>query len=182
MPTGYHKAARESAETISEGVKREIAELSAILSDHDINDSSVNIIFLEKLSNSNLIKWIQSQVGQHCKPIHALYCMAHVLLGFHKYSLEQLTKLQSDVIVKENIKFGRDANNQFSFFKSENSASRIIRMVSEAYGPNGDERNGICDKWIVDCHRRDEQSYISDYRDNRFNSIFRGAAELIIPF
>ena len=55
-------------------------------------------------------------------------------------------------------------------------------MVSEAYGPNGDERNGIRDKWIADCHRRGEQSYITDYRDNRFNSIFRGAAELIYHF
>ena len=55
-------------------------------------------------------------------------------------------------------------------------------MVSEAYGPNGNERNQTCDKWIADCHRRDEQSNISDYRDNHFNSILRGAAELIFHF
>ena len=52
-------------------------------------------------------------------------------------------------------------------------------MVSDILGPNGDERCGVRDKWMAFCHRRKIKSYISDYRDNRFNSSFRGAAELI---
>ena len=52
-------------------------------------------------------------------------------------------------------------------------------MCSQVFGPNRDEKCGVCDKWLADCHRHRVTSYISDYKDNRFNSIFLGATELI---
>ena len=45
---------------------------------HFMTDRTAN----KKLSNTQLIKWIQSEVGEHVKSITALYRMTHVLLGF----------------------------------------------------------------------------------------------------
>ena len=88
-------------------------------------------------------------------------------------------ELETKEIQKDEMKFVRDLSGQFVRFKWENAASRIIQMMSEVFSPNGDEKSGVRDKWSADCHRRRAISYISDYKDNRFNAIFRGAAELI---
>ena len=78
-----------------------------------------------------------------------------------------------------NVKLGRDSHVMFRFYSFENVASRIVQMCSQVFGPNGDEKCGFCDKWLADSHRRRVSSYISNYKDNRFNSIFLGATELI---
>ena len=192
LPTGYHPAARETSETITAGVKAELAELSAILRNKDIDSTTVNHALLEKLSffmtdrasneklsNKQLIAWIQAEVGDTSNTVAALYCMAHVLLGFQRYTVDEVSKLQKDIIQKDNVKLGRDSHVMFRFYSFENVASRIVRMCSQVFGPNGDEKCGVRDKWLADCHRRRVTSYISNYKDNRFNSIFLGATELI---
>ena len=42
LHTGFHKAARETADAITEGVQTELHELSAILHDTDLGKSEVN--------------------------------------------------------------------------------------------------------------------------------------------
>ena len=168
LPIGFHAVARETADDISTGVKRELAELSAIFSGSNINSDLTRKNFLsklsyfmtdraanEKLSNLNLIKWIREELKDDAQPVHALYCMARVL-GFHTYSSESLFALQKEVESKDETKLGRDANPLFKFFRSENVAVRLIRMTSQIFGPNGDEKCGIRDKWLTNCHRQKE--------------------------
>ena len=110
LPTGYHKAPRETAEDVSSGVQSELKELSAILSGSDLSSetNSVNPVMLRKLSyfmtdraanekksNSELIKWIHQEVGTEAT---ALYCMAHVLLGYQRYSAQHLMELETKEI------------------------------------------------------------------------------------
>ena len=49
-PMGFHKVARETAEDISNGVKMELAELSAILTENDVNSKNIKDGILSKLS------------------------------------------------------------------------------------------------------------------------------------
>ena len=85
LHTGYHPAARETSETITAGVKAELTELSAILGNKDMNSTTVNHTRLEKvslsmtgrasnkkLSNKQLIAWIQTEVGDNSKSVAAL--------------------------------------------------------------------------------------------------------------
>ena len=105
LPTGYHPAARQTSETITAGIKAELAELSTILRNKDVDSTTVNHALLEKLSffmtdrasneklsNKQLIDWIQAEVGNTSKSIAALYCMAHVLLGFQRYTIDEVAK------------------------------------------------------------------------------------------
>ena len=93
--------------------------------------------------------------------------MAHILLGFQKYSTEAIAKLQRKLTAEGNVNLGRDADKKFSHFNSENSAVRLIRMASMS---NGNERCGIRDKWLTDCYRRKIKSvfFLFYYKDNRF--------------
>ena len=107
LPTWFHNVCRESAEDISDSVKRELKELSAILDEADINDGHIRHEILnklsyfmtdraanEKLSNRNLIIWDRSEVNNDSLPIlFSLHCMAHVLLGFQKYAAEEMVEL-----------------------------------------------------------------------------------------
>ena len=99
-----------------------------------------------------------------CHPVIAIYCMAHTLLGFIKYGMENLINLQRSVIANDGIKLGRDAYNAFSFSKSENAVVRAVRTTCEIVRPNGDERHGIRNKWMADCDRHGQRSFIGDYR------------------
>ena len=51
--------------------------------------------------------------------------MAHVLLGFHRYSTENLIKLQKEFIA-EGGKLGHDANDAYFHFKAELAVTRIV--------------------------------------------------------
>ena len=93
--------------------------------------------------------------------------MAHTLLGFQRKAIAHLTELQNSVIASDDVKFGRDMDAGFRFFKTENAASRAIRMTCQIVGPNGDEKNGLRGKWLADCLRRCVRSLIGDFQDNR---------------
>ena len=104
--------------------------------------------------------------------------MAQIILGFHKYACVDLKSLES-TIFKESGRLGRDALPQFKFWtKKETYVERVARTVSDTSGPVGDHY-GICDRWEAYCSQNRLKSLIGSYRDNRFNSLFQTAAELL---
>ena len=176
-PLGFCRVPNETSVQITETVKLEIEELatiSCINSKSKQKEILEKLTFLmsdraanEKLANKYINEWRKEELGHDSGEVHALYCMAHTLLGFMRYGMIHLNKLQQSVIDSDGTKLGRDASSMFFTFKAENAAARAIRMTCELVGPNGDEKNGIRHLWMADCHRRNVRSLIGDYRDNR---------------
>jgi len=196
LPLGFHRTAREDADTITHSVKTGLEELSVILS-HSTSDSTVDELRVsalaklsffmtdraanEKKSNRQLTEWVNDEMMKAelpLKPVFSIHCMAHVLLAFHKYGLDSLMELQNELVM-DGPKLGRDANGAFFRFGKENAAPRVVRMTSQLLGPNVDEKNGIRDKWLADLRSKNLKSLMGDYKDNRFNGIFEGSAQIL---
>lgn len=110
------------------------------------------------------------------KVVH-FHCMAHVLLGFHRYVSNDLKEFEA-VICSELGKLGRDGLTVFKFWNTKGTAvERTLRTVSEVFGPSGDH-HGIRDLWEAYCSANGVKSTIGNYRDNRFNALFQTAAEV----
>lgn len=111
--------------------------------------------------------------------VHHFHCMAHVLLGFHRYACCDLKSLENKLI-NQNGPLGRDALPQFKFWtKKGTSVERVTRTVSETFGPAGDHF-GLRDRWEAYCSQKGIKTIIGNYRDNRFNSLFQTAAEVLL--
>lgn len=192
LPQGFKMVARETAEAITETTKKQISEICEAAAEEDENTMQTRLLsklsYLmtdraanEKLSNRQLQEWVRSELtaaGVEPRPVHPMYCMVHVLLGFHREILKAVDEAQKEFEV-EGGKVGRDAGSTFSAWRFENIAARLVRTVSSIFGPNGDEKCSVRAKWLADCRTRHVKSLIGDYRDNRFNGLFEGAAQVL---
>ncbi|KAK6168688.1 hypothetical protein SNE40_019878 [Patella caerulea] len=100
---------------------------------------------IEKKANELMNNWVQEELKKADAPatvVHSMYCMAHVLLGFHRYSEASLKELQAEPIA-EGGKIGKDDDGAYFRFKTELGVTRIVRMVSEILGPNVVEKSGV---------------------------------------
>ena len=191
MSLGFRKVAHEDADTIVTVSREAIEELGTIVNPN--NDVTENFLVNclsklsfymsdrasnEKAANRKFDEWRDSvlkDVDEKKKSaVHKFYCMAHVLLGLHEYSKKPL-KEQQLAIETTSGKFGRSALPMFAFFRFEIAVSRVVRMVSETFGPVGDHL-GVREQWEQDCIARKCKSRIGNYKDNRFNCLFETAA------
>ena len=134
-----------------------------------------------KISNILLDQWrdeiLKDVDGERKSIVHHFYCMAHVLLGFHRYSVANLKGKQSAIIASDG-KFGRDKLERFKFWRQEFCGERTVRMVSEIFGPVGDYL-GLRDVWEAHCAEHGIKSRIGQYKDNRFNCLFETSAQVL---
>ena len=191
LPLGFRRSAREDAQSITHNT---ICELEEVATCCEAGEEEGRKVILERLnyfmsdraanekkSASQMQEWIEKERERGSiqpRTIYTIHCMTHVLLGFHKYCTAEMDRVQGQICQTEDA-LGRDAHPQYRMFKRENAVSRIVRMTSELLGPNVDERCGLRDKWLADCRSRQRKSLIGDYRDNRFNGLFCGAAQVI---
>ena len=64
--------------------------------------------------------------------VHHMFCMAHVLLGYHRDMSQGLFKLQKEY-VEVNGPLGRDNNEKFSTYTPECVATRVARIASDCF-------------------------------------------------
>ena len=193
LPLGYKRTARETAQAITDNTTAELLELEEI-HNHAYDGDIFMPVLLEKISyimtdraanekksNEQITQWVQEELEARGLPltvIHSMNCMVHVLLGFHREAVEETKRLQTQ-ITSEGEKLGRDAVAFYAAFKPEAVSSRVVRMTSELLGPNGDEKCGIQGYWRAHCRIENLKSLITDYRDNRFNGLFKGSAQIM---
>ncbi|KAH3737421.1 hypothetical protein DPMN_044014 [Dreissena polymorpha] len=88
------------------------------------------------------------------------HCMAHVLLGFHKYSCEDVKNFENKMVESDGP-LGRDSLSQFkSWRKTGTVVERVVRMVSETFGPAGDHL-GLRDRWEAHCSKNGNRQIFS---------------------
>lgn len=137
----------------------------------------------EKLADKLLDEW-RNEVLEHCDndqilPVHHFHCMAHVLLGFHKYACDNL-KVYEKILTAEKGPLGRDCLPQFKTWRKTGTVvERTTRTTSETFGPAGDHL-GVRDRWEAYCAQKGIKSMIGNYKDNRFNAIFQTSAEVYL--
>ena len=192
LSLGFNQVAHETAVTINDITKQHMDELATMnLSDDKhtyIKESLEKLSFTmsdrasnEKKADRLLDEWRDevlknSEEDQKQKVLH-FHCMAHVLLGFHRY-IAMDRKSHESSIVAENGELGCDALPVFKFWRTKGTVvERTIRMVSEVFGPSGDHHGG-CDLWEAHCAANGIKSVIGNYKDNRFNALFQTAAEI----
>ena len=137
----------------------------------------------EKLADKMLDQWRDGVLQKCCEKekekVHHVHCMAHVLLGLHKYASSDL-KIMEKEIIEENGPLGRDALSYFKFWaKRGTCVERVARTVSDIFGPAGDHY-GLRDKWEAYCAHNGIKTIIGNYRDNRFNALFQTSAEILL--
>ena len=137
----------------------------------------------EKLADKLLNEW-RDEILTLCdddqkQEVHHFHCMAHVLLGFHRYACNDL-KLHETSLVGEKGPLGRDSLPVFKFWRTKGTiVERVLRTTSETFGPVGDH-HGLRDRWESHCAMSGIKSVVGNYRDNRFNAIFQTAAEVFV--
>ena len=200
MSLGFTRVLSETSENIAETTKEHLTELGSAAShesheqdktqDDFVRDSLAKLSFYmsdraanEAKADRLLTDWRDSVLDHGdntTEPgaVHSFKCMAHVLLGFHNYSAKSL-KAQEKDITETSGKFGRSALPVFKFWKQAASAAeRTVRMAAEVFGPVGDH-HGVRDRWEAHCSTAGIKSHMSNYRDNRFNALFRSSAEVL---
>ena len=170
---GFSSLPSETGEAIKSDVETKLEELAAVAGDSNFKEQILRKLeFLisdraanEKKSNKIIKEW-SSVILQTTQPQHQVqeyFCMAHVLLAFHTYSLKELKNV-ADVL-------GMD----FSGYK--NPIEKFLKYASDIFGPVGDYR-GVRDVWLEDCRQRNVKSIITNYKDNRFNGLFHVAGQI----
>ena len=99
--------------------------------------------------------------------------MAHVLLGFHKNVVEEISTVQTNA-----GQLGRDRLPQFQQFRGDNIVERVALSTSEVFGPVGDYL-GLRDLWEVHCSNHGIKSKIGSYKENQFNGLFETSAQIL---
>jgi len=182
----FEEVANETSETIAESVKNKLAELAIIDGSENylpdilekmtiyMSDRAAN----EKKKNRLLDEWSGkelTELGRDAKKVHHFFCMAHVLLGFHRNVVVEVNALQK-VWEKDHGKFGRD---KMSYpWRWESVILRVPRVASDIFGPVGDYL-GMRDVWLQHCSQLGIKSKIGPYKDNRFNAMFETSAQLL---
>ncbi|GFR79453.1 hypothetical protein ElyMa_000556800 [Elysia marginata] len=130
---GFSSLPSETGEAIKNDVETKLDELASVAGDSKfkttvdflISDRAAN----EKKSNKIIKEW-SSLILATSQPDHQVqseyFCMAHVLLAFHTYSLKEL-KTHGDVL-------GLD----FSAYK--NPLEKFLKYASDIFSPVGDYR------------------------------------------
>lgn len=173
---GFTNICRETAQTIHEVTKTHLTELAQMHRDTTCGENSMeqnsDSDFLqdalaklsytmsdrasnEKLADRLLSDW-RTEVLNDCSEqanIHAVenfHCMAHVLLGFHKYTCDNIKVIETD-IVKNCGPLGRDSLPVFKFWSKKGTViERAVRTTAEVFGPAGDH-HGLRDRWESYC-------------------------------
>ena len=191
---GFSKVAHETGEKIAEVTRDAISEVSDIYcegNDAHIKSYTVDLLLKlryfmsdraanEKKSNQVLAEWRDDMLktvksSEEIEKVHSFYCSAHVLLGFHRNTVNAV----SDILKETNNEtLGRDKMSIFKNFRKECPVTRVVRMTSEIFGPAGDHQ-GVKDKWESYCQEKKIKSIIGNYRDNRFNGLFEVSAQII---
>ena len=199
MSLGFTRVSRETAVEINNTTKEHLNELANIqVNLHEegnaqdyIRESFEKMAFTmsdraatEKKANEDLSNWRDDLLHQcdrdndRNEVLH-FYCMAHVLLGFHSYTSKEMREHENH-LVSEVGPLGRDNIALFKYWSKQGTiVERVVRTVSEVFGPSGDHR-GVRDLWEAYCSTHGIKSLIGNYRDNRFNAIFQNAAEIIV--
>ena len=145
LPLGFRRLAKEDGQSVADNTKLELSEVCTTTQDYDLFkvEALSKLSFLmsdraatETKANKMLNTWVQEEFKKTNAPatvVHTLYCMAHVLLGFHRYSTEDLTKLQKEFIA-EGRKLGRDANGAYFHFKAQLAVTRISEWCHRFWG------------------------------------------------
>ena len=188
---GFCTVASETGNAISTTAQNHLKELAAVSGKDEgtyiasalmkltayMSDRASN----EKKSNKLLDAWRNSVLEESKIPeaernvVHHCYCMAHVLLGFHKNVISEVQKLQKDL--EEHESLGRDALNRFAQWRQQSIPERVAYNASSVFGPVGDYR-GARDVWESHCSLHGIKSKISNYKDNRFNGLFETCAQV----
>ncbi|XP_053381945.1 uncharacterized protein LOC128549357 [Mercenaria mercenaria] len=203
MSLGFTRVAHESAKTINSVTKNSIDELAKLNSTFcsDKNDTAnTNEEYIrntlhklafsmsdrasnEKLADKLLDEW-RDEVLETCEnkdktTVKHFHCMAHVLLGFHKYACTDVKSVETS-LAKESGPLGRDSLPAFKYWRSSGTVvERVVRTTAETFGPAGDHL-GLKDRWDADCSQKGVKSVLGNYRDNRFNGIFQTSAEVLV--
>lgn len=166
---GFSRVAHETAETIQSVTENHLVELGKMNSATNQNSCTETFITesLKKLaftmsdraSNEKkaarlLDEWrdeILSQCpDQEKTSVHHFHCMAHVLLGFHRYICQDLKDFETTLCAKEGP-LSRDQLPVFKFWKTKGAiVERLLSTVSDVFGPCGDH-HGVHDLWEGYC-------------------------------
>ena len=186
MSLGFREVASETGNTIAEVAQDHLKELAFVSGEgSDFLEKVVTTLSVymsdrasnEKKSNRVLDEWRQEVLQDTPKDkvpeVHKFYCMAHVLLGFHKNVVDGIGAIQS-----ETGPLGRDKLPQFQHFRRDSVVERVALATSEVFGPVGDYL-GLRDLWEVHCANHGIKSRIGSYKDNRFNGLFETSAQIL---
>ncbi|XP_052808198.1 uncharacterized protein LOC128237051 [Mya arenaria] len=195
---GFKRVVSETAAKINDVTKSHFKELAKVDSDshlRDIEESNFVAESLQKLAftmsdraanekcaDKLLSEWRDNEL-ELCSnegskaTVLQFHCIAHVLLGFHRYACEDLKHEEKSLAADEPI--GRD---QLPFFKNWSKKQPVVERVayttSTIFGPAGDHL-GLRDRWESHCAAKGIKSLIGNYRDNRFNGLFQTSAEIL---
>ena len=159
------KAIAEKSQTKLEEVVGEVderGELGELLKKlkYTMSDRAAN----EKKSNEFLENWeadtLRKNGDENSQKMHHLFCLAHVLLGFHSYTLNAITKLPT-----------------YQSQDYRHPINVLLKYASDLFGPVGDHR-GLRPQWEAHCAANNIKSTIKSYKDNRFNGIFEVSAQV----
>lgn len=127
------KNENSSAAVMEENILSSLSKLSFTMTDRASN---------EKLANKMLIQW-RDEMLENCsadterKSVKNFYCMAHVLLGFHKYVCDDLKTLEKEVLEQKGP-VGRDSLAQFKSWSQQGTLVERAIRTSDTFGPVGD--------------------------------------------
>ncbi|XP_052778449.1 uncharacterized protein LOC128215880 [Mya arenaria] len=195
---GFKRVVSETAAKINDVTKSHFKELAKVDSEshlRDIEESNFVAESLQKLAftmsdraankkcaDKLLSEWRDNEL-ELCSnegskaTVLQFHCMAHVLLGFHRYACEDLKHEEKSLAADEQL--GRD---QLPYFKNWSKKQTVVERVayttSTIFGPAGDHL-GLRDRWESHCAAKGIKSLIGNYRDNRFNGLFQTSAEIL---
>ena len=186
MSLGFREVASETGVTIAEVAQEHLKELAFVSGEgSEFLEKVVSTLSVymsdrasnEKKSNKILDEWrsevLKDTPHDEVHEVHKFYCMAHVLLGFHKHVVDGMSTLQANA-----GQLGRDKLPQFQNFRRDNIVERVALATSEVFGPVGDYL-GLRDLWEVHCANHGIKSKIGSYKDNRFNGLFETSAQIL---
>ena len=178
-----YKANNVPQEDIPQFIPATLAKLAFTMSDRASNEKLADR-YLNEWREEELDMWRDEVLGrcqgeQEVQVVHSFHCMAHVLLGFHRYVIKDLRGYEKD-LAENHGPLGRDSLPQFKYWKKfEAVVERVVRTTADAFGPVG-EHIGVRDKWEAHCKWNGIKSIVGNYRDNRFNALFQTAAEVFV--
>ena len=145
LPLGFCHVARETSDTISSTFRKDLEEIEQVrnMDENHKRDKGFLQEALEKLTyfmsdraaneqkaNELLNSWRQQMLQDSdnevdTNTVHSFYCMAHTLLGFQYYILQEF-KAQQKQYDEEEIKLGRETLLVYNRYAKEFAPLRCI--------------------------------------------------------